>query len=190
MNPIVLIPVGLFAFLGGAAFGRSRKGLSMTPPEKMSPLRGIRQSDWERFVSVMVMAPRERISPRGRLGMFQMDARRLSDIGAMINPHKATVGGETGVWTGEWKAPLSQPKYLGSLPLQYAVFVRSMKVMVPKITPMVGTDVGGMRCSLSGLLGVGHLAGEAGVESWVKNVDVRRRFPATTANFQRTNGIF
>ena len=136
ISPIALIPVGIFAFLGGAALGRSRKGLSM------------------------------------------------------IAPRKATVGGEAGVWIGEWKRPLTTEKFLGSMPAQYVAFKRSMSRMAPRVSGFVGADVDGEKCSLSGLLGVGHLAGEAGVESWVKNPDVRSRFKSTTANFARTNGIF
>jgi hypothetical protein len=54
----------------------------------------------------------------------------------------------------------------------------------------VGKVVDGQPCSLSGLLGVGHLAGEAGVAGWVADPAVRERFRATTQTFHRTNGIF
>lgn len=190
ISPLTLIPVGIFAFLGGAAFGRSRKGLSMTPAPKGGRLPGIPLIKWERFVTVMAVAPKQRMTPRYRLGTFGMDARRLSDVGFMVAPRKATVGEEAGVWIGEWKRPLTTEKFLGSMPAQYVAFKRSMARMIPKVEGFVGADVDGAKCSLSGLLGVGHLAGEAGVESWVKNPDVRRRFKSTTANFARTNGIF
>ena len=190
ISPIALIPVGIFAFLGGAALGRSRKGLSMIAPKKGSPIDGVPLLKWERFVTVMAVAPRQRVTPRYRLGTFGMDARRLSDVGFMVAPRKATVGGEAGVWIGEWKRPLTTEKFLGSMPAQYVAFKRSMSRMIPRVAGFVGADVDGTKCSLSGLLGVGHLAGEAGVESWVKNPDVRSRFKSTTANFARTNGIF
>ena len=189
MNPLIMIPIGIFAFLGGAVFGRSRKGLSMTVPKKGSPIDGVPLLKWERFVTVMAVTPRQRVTPRYRLGTFGMDARRLSDVGFMVTPRKATVGGEAGVWIGEWKKPLTTDKFLGSMPAQYVAFKRSMIRMVPKVSGFVGADVDGTKCSLSGLLGVGHLAGEAGIESWVRSPDVRRRFRSTTANFARTNGI-
>lgn len=190
LSPIALIPVGIFAFLGGAAFGRSRKGLSMTAPRKGSPIDGVPLVEWERFVAVMAVAPRQRRTPRCRLGTFGMDARRLADVGFMVDPRKATVGGEAGVWIGEWKKPLTTEKFLGSMPAQYAAFKRSMARMIPKVAGFVGAEVDGTKCSLSGLLGVGHHAGEAGIESWVKDPGVRKRFKSTTANFIRTNGIF
>ena len=190
ISPLSLIPVGIFAFLGGAVFGRSRKGLSMTVPKKVSPVDGVPLLKWERFVTVMAVAPKQHRTPRYRLGTFGMDARRLSDVGFMVAPRKAVVGGESGVWIGEWKKPLTTDKFLGSMPAQYVAFKRSMVRMIPKVAGFVGAEVDGAKCSLSGLLGVGHLAGEAGVESWVKDPDVRKRFKSTTSNFVRTNGIF
>ena len=190
ITPLALIPVGIFAFLGGAALGRSRRGLSMLSPKKDSPIDGVPLMKWERFVTVMAISPRQNVTPRRRLGTFSMDARRLGDVGFMVSPRKATVGGESGVWIGEWKPPLTTEKFLGSMPAQYVAFKRSMSRLAPRVSGFVGADVDGVKCSLSGLLGVGHLAGESGVESWVKNPDVRRRFKSTTANFARTNGIF
>jgi hypothetical protein len=190
ISPLTLIPVGIFAFLGGAALGRTRKGLSMATPKKGSPIDGVPLARWERFVTIMAVAPRQRVTPRYRLGTFGMDARRLSDVGFMVAPRKAAVGGETGVWIGEWKHPLTTDKFLGSMPAQYLAFKRSMSRLATRVSGFVGADVDGTKCSLSGLLGVGHLAGEAGVESWVKSPDVRKRFKSTTANFVRANGIF
>ena len=190
MNPLFLIPFGILSFLGGAAFGRSRKGLSMIPAPKGGPLPGIPLVKWERFVTVMAVAPKRHRTPRCRLGTFGLDARRLSDVGFMVSPRKSTVGGEAGVWIGEWKRPLTTEKFLDSMPAQYTAFKRSMARMAPKVAGFVGADVDGAKCSLSGLLGVGHLAGEAGVKSWVESPDVRKRFKSTTANFAKTNGIF
>jgi hypothetical protein len=190
INPIALLPVGIFSFLGGAVLMRSRKGMSMLPPEKQGPLPGVPLMSWSRFIAIMAVAPKKTMSPRGRMGAFGLDARRLADVGFMEKPRKATVGSETGVWTGDWKAPLTTEKFLGSTPAQYEAFKRSMRLMTPKVGAFVGANIDGVKATLSGLLGVGHLAGEAGVESWVKNPDVRRKFKATTANFTRANNIF
>lgn len=138
----------------------------------------------------MVVAPKNHVSPRGKLGTFQMDARRLKDVGVVKAARKGMQGEEMGVWIGEWAAPLTRDAFLGSMPVQYAAFVRSMKAAAPKVSGFVGVDVDGATCSLSGLLGVAHAAGEAGVESWVVNPKVRRRFASTTEAFRRTNQIF
>jgi hypothetical protein len=191
ISPILLLPVTIFSFLGGTLLGRgSRKNLSMLPPSKEGPLPGVPLLSWERFITIVAVAPKRTVTPRGRMGYFGLDARRLADVGFMTRPRKTTVGGETGVWTGEWRAPLTTEKFLGSAPAQYEAFRRSMMKMTPRVGAFVGCGIDGSRATLSGLLGVGHLAGEAGVESWVKNPDIRRRFKATTANFARTNGIF
>lgn len=189
MTPATLIPVGIFAFLGGAAFGRSRKNLSMTP-RSTSPLPGVPLLAWERFVTVMAVSPPRHVTPRRRMGMFGMDARRLSDVGFMEEPRKAVVGGVDGVWVAEWAAPLTTEKFLASTPAQYEAFNRSCRRLAPRVQGLVGTVVDGQACSLSGLLGVGHLAGEAGVAGWASDPRVRERFRATTQAFHRTNGIF
>jgi hypothetical protein len=124
------------------------------------------------------------------MGAFGMDARRLADVGLCSEPRKATVGGELGVWTAAWQRPLTKPGYLKSLPLQYEAFKRSMVLMAPRVAGFVGTNVDGKKCTLSGLLGVGHLAGQSGVESWVKDASVRKKFKQTTETFNLTNGIF
>lgn len=189
MTPLALIPVSIFSFLGGAALGRSRRGLSMTP-RTTSPLRGVPLLSWERFVTIVATSPRHRMTPRCRLGAFNLDARRLSDVGFMVEPHKATVGGEQGVWVGKWRPPLTTQKFLGSMPAQYEAFKRSMVKMSPKAGEHVGKVVDGAKCTLSGLLGVGHLAGESGIASWVSDPGVRKKFRATSQNFARCNGIF
>jgi hypothetical protein len=65
-----------------------------------------------------------------------------------------------------------------------------MKLMAPSVGAFVGADIDGVKATLSGLLGVGHLAGEAGVKSWVSSPEIRKKFKNTTANFHRTNNVF
>ena len=190
MCPLALIPISIFSFLGGAVVGRSRKGLSMLPPERSTPLPGVPALAWEKFVTLMVVSPRNAVTPRGRMGLFGLDARRLSDVGFMTNPRKVVLGAETGVWSGEWKAPLDQQKFLDSAGAQYEAFSRSMRRLATRVSPAVGTVIDGSRASLSGLLAAGHLAGEQGISGWVTDPEVRQKFRATTANYVKANGIF
>jgi hypothetical protein len=109
----------------------------------------------------------------------------------MTEARKGVVDGVPGVWMGTWVEPLTETKFLGSMPLQYAAFVKSMKDMAPKVSGLVGRTVeGGKQCSLSGLLGVSHMAGAAAVESWASDSRIRAEFPRTTEMFEKTNGIF
>jgi hypothetical protein len=185
--PLVVIPIGITALLTGAALATSRRGLSMLP---QGPIKGIVLVRWTRFVRAMARHPRSFDGPRGRMGAFGMDARRLADVGLCEAPKKTIVGGEVGVWTATWKKPLSKENYLKSLPVQYAGFKRSIQLMTPRVSGFVGKVVDGKSCTLSGLLGVGHLAGQSGVESWVKDASVRKKFKSTTETFNLTNGIF
>lgn len=196
MHPLFLIPTAFLSFLTGAAFGFGKKkdgklGKSLTSPG--SPFPGIPVAAWERFVAVMVVAPKTHISPKGKLGTFQMDARRLKDVGLMTKASKKPVPGQTsGVWMGQWREPLTTEDFLGSMPLQYAAFVRSCKraAAAPEVSESVGVEVDGRKCSLSGLLGVAHAAGQGAVAGWVVDPKVRHRFTVTTEAFTRTNGIF
>jgi hypothetical protein len=190
MLPALLLPVGIFGFLSGAALSTSRKNLSMLPPQKTNPFVGVPTAAWSRFVTIMAVSPRGNVTPRRRLGMFGLDARRLSDVGFMASPRKVSIGAEGGVWSGEWVAPLTEKKFLDSTPAQYEAFGRSMRLLVPRAAPHVGKMIDGKKATLSGLLAAGHLAGTAGLESWAKDVAVRQKFGATTKNFERANGIF
>lgn len=186
MNPLLLAPAALLGFLIGTFRSQGKK-----PPAK-APLVGVKLGAWEKFVGVMAASPRDAVSARYRLGAFGMDARRLADVGAMTKAYKGSYGTEVGVWLGNWAPSLTESAFLGSMPLQYAAFVRSVRrsTAAPEVSGFVGEVVDGVPCSLSGLLGVSHVAGVAGVASWVKDPVVRRKFAATTEVFKKTNGLF
>jgi hypothetical protein len=191
MYGLVIPAFTSIGFLAGAClFGPGRKGLSLLPKQPQSPIRGILLMRWSTFVTTMARNPVSYASPRGRYGMFGMDMRRLSDVGFAKKPRKTALNGEVGIWIGEWSAPVTEKLYTSSKPLQYASFKRSMVKLVPKAAAHVGAIVDGKACTLSGLLGVGHHAGESGIESWVKDPAVRKKFSTTTEAFKRTNGIF
>jgi hypothetical protein len=190
MDPFTLIPVAILSFLGGKALGRPRRVLSMLPPEKASPLLGVPTTAWHRFVTVMVVAPASCRAPRGRLGLFGMTPRHLADVGFMTGPRKTVVEGEPGVWTGDWASPLDEAAFLGSVPVQYEAFSRSMRRTAEAARPHVGTVVDGVPATLSGLLAVGYSAGTRGIGDWVKNTGARARFAATTEAFLKANDIF
>ena len=155
-----------------------------------SPIKGVILVKWTNFVRTMARHDPQYTSPRGRFGMFGMDMRRLSDVGFARNAKKSNLGDEYGVWVGEWRAPLTKDIYVETPAVQYVSFKRSMVAMIPKAEQFVGAKVDGATCTLSGLLGVGHHAGESGIESWVKSKEVRNRFQNTTDTFNLTNGIF
>jgi hypothetical protein len=181
-----LIPVGIVAFLVGAALGTGRRGLSMIPK---SPVRGILIVRWTRFHRLMARHPRHYDSA-GHLGAWGMNARSLYDAGLVDAPKKVTIGRDVGIWSGEWKRPLTKEMFLGSLPIQSRAFELATEKLVPVAAPHVGAIIDGKMASLSGLLGVGHVAGAAGMADWVKNPASRTKFARTTETFNLTNGVF
>jgi hypothetical protein len=186
MHPLLLLPAALVGFLTGSLVTKKRKG----DDGPRSPLPGVPLPAWEAFVATMAVYPKGHVDKRYRLGTFGMDARKLKDVGVMETASKGVYGDEAGVWMGRWAPGLTEKAFLGSMPLQYAAFIRSMRAAAPKVSRHVGVGVDGTKCSLSGLLGVAHAAGEAGVPSWVADAQVRRRFGKTTEVFKRTNQIF
>lgn len=183
MHPILAIPVALVGYFLGRKTAEKKaasKGVSGIP------LSDVTLGAWEKFVAAMARSPKTEVGRKGKLGVFQIDARRLADVGAMSKAWKKSDGS----WTGEWSGKLTEEKFLGSMPAQYAVFVRSMKAAAPKVGAFIGCQIGEKKATLSGLLGVAHVAGERGVGSFVRDADVRAKFPATMETFTRTNGIF
>lgn len=194
MHPLLMLPAAILGFL----FGRKLGERHATSTTGASPIAGVSLPQWEAFVAKMEVAGRDHVSPRGRMGMFQMDARRLADVGVMTKAWKQGSaeaqkhgGSETvGIWVGQWAPQLSKEAFLNSVPLQYAAFVRSMREAAPKVTRHVGKDVDGAKATLSGLLGVCHVAGERGVVGFIEDPISRKKFPGTTIAFGRTNQIF
>jgi hypothetical protein len=188
----IVIPVSLVSLLVGAGLATGRRGLSMLP---RSPLPGVLVVRWVRFTRLMARHPRDYAGKRGHLGMFGTDMRGLADAGLAEHPRKTVVGGETGVWDASWRGGLTKKKFLASAPAQYAAFARSMARLAPHAAPHVGAKVesstrGSTTCTLSGLLGVGHHAGAAGIAGWVKDPAAREKFARTTATFHLVNGVF
>lgn len=181
MHPLLAIPAALLGYLLGR-----RSADKKATSKSGSPLDDVTFGAWESFVAEMARNRREEVGRRGKLGAFQIDARKLADVGAMSKAWKKPDGS----WTGAWSEGLSESNFLGSMPLQYAVFVRSMRAAAPKVSALVGSKIDGRPATLSGLLGVSHVAGERGVASFVRDAEVRAKFPATSEVFSRTNGIF
>ena len=181
MHPLLAVPFALIGYLVG------RKAAEKKVTSKSgAPLDDVTLGAWEKFVAEMAKHARGEVGRKGKMGAFHIAARRLADVGAMSEAWKKSDGS----WTGSWSPGLTESAFLGSMPLQYAVFVRSMRAAAPKVSPLVGSKIDGNVASLSGLLGVSHVAGERGVASFVSDADVRARFPATSEVFGRTNGIF
>lgn len=181
MNLLILISASVVSFILGAR-------TTLNAKEATSPTNN--QRLWLAFVRRMISASTNTVSSGYKLGAWQIGARRLVDLGLMEKPRKTVYGEKDGVWLAGWKHPFSEGSFLRNQKLQYKTFEKSMKKFAPIVKPFVGTTVNGKTCTLSGLLGVAHMAGEGGVKTWVDSEKVRKRFSATSDMFNKVNGMF
>ena len=146
-------------------------------------------SRWRHFVRVLSVASPTYVGPRGHLGMFMYDPRRLETLGVMHNIR----ADESGKRTGEFTPPFSASRWLDPR-VQGAVFQRDMARMRRIVTAAHDSEIGkvhaGRPATMSGLLAVAHAAGPAGLKSWLANDADKTRFRNTTAAYLRTTGIF
>ena len=160
-----------------------------------SAISNVKNEYWSRFVKCVMGDNPGAITDSFALGLFGFGARRLVDLKVMKDPRQTQYGGRS-VWAGTWIPPLSMAKFLADRALQYQLFFVSMRDYAHRITntpvarALIGTTLEGHQISLSGMLGVMHVAGWSGGLKWFSSPGDRARFPATTAAFLKCNGIF
>lgn len=162
-----------------------------------SPLEGVPDDDWTRWVIAMRTGETSDIGDSGALGMFAFKLRRLADIGLMNNvaPTNARKTGRMS-WTGDWVAPLTRDAFLNSPSIQYRALAASTQLYMNaladgEITQPTFADGDKAETekeiSLSGALALLHKCGPRGFEQWGNE---SKRQPSTVALFGATNGIF
>jgi hypothetical protein len=159
---------------------QSQLALSEIPLK--SPLDGIPDEPWTRFVRTMMIAPTSSVSPSNALGAFSFMPRRLVDLNILstLKRAKSKKSGRT-IWASTNQLDHARAeKFLKSIALQYRVFVASMKDYASKIAS--GAVKLPSETTLSGALALCHRAGFAGLGL--------HRFPKTQETFARANGIF
>jgi hypothetical protein len=158
-----------------------------------SPIDGIADEAWTRFVLAMRTASPGAVSASNSLGMFEMRPRRLADIGLIDASTLTGTRAASGrlVWVGEWVRPLSQKVFLETPALQYKAFAASMVKYVDGLRdgeinqPAEGVDDD---MSLSGALAILHRCGPNGLVSWGRNNGTR--FNDTVELYSKANGLF
>lgn len=155
-----------------------------------SELPNVSDQAWTRFVFAMKVAQPGAISASNALGMFELKARRLADLGLVRDIKRARSPLGRLMWVGEFTAPLTQREFLNRPELQYKAFVDSMRAYVNGLRDAtVPRPNGGFPAdmTLSGALAVLHRGGPGALRDWNNEDD---RFEDTVALFDRTNGIF
>jgi len=158
-----------------------------------SPLDGVTDEAWTKFVKRSRSARPSTVSAKYQLGMFAMTARDLADAGFMTTAQKQDEDGHS-VWMGEWAPGKSLDEFIASPQQQYDAFMALTKLHATVIgkqkVSIIGEEIEGQKATLSGLLAVAKKAGLGGLASWVKSAKERSTFKDTTERYQQLNGIF
>lgn len=163
-----------------------------------SPWKDVSDSAWTRFATAVAEGHAvSEVNPRGFFGIFQLGVRRLCDLSVMSSPRSRNEKGADGqnirIWEGTWL--ISKENFFSDAKLQYDLFAKSMElyrnVIAEKYKQVVGLEIfPGQKATLSGLLGIAHMAGSEGMHKWLTQSDIRQKFSWVTEAFKKTNGIF
>lgn len=155
-----------------------------------SEIPNVSDEAWTRFVFAVKTAQPSAVSASNALGMFELKARRLADLGLVENIKRARSPLGRLMWVGEFVSPLTQREFLSKPAIQYQAFVDSIKAYIENLrTESIPKPDGGfpLGMSLSGALAVLHRGGPNGLKSWN---DEENRFEDTVSLYERANGIF
>jgi hypothetical protein len=154
--------------------------------EQRSPLPGVADAAWTRFVCVCATAPIRHVSASNAYGMFEMFPRRLADFGLMTNLSRTRSSSGRVVWKGDFVPPLTTERFLLSPRAQYRAFCLSI---VDYAEQMARGDIkvsAAVGLTMSGVLALLHRSGPQGVDSWIKG----KCFEATRSLVERAQGVF
>ena len=159
-----------------------------------SPLPGVTDFAWTEYVRKTRAAGLGHVSRGGRLGLYQLDARELEDVGLMTDVHKVRLEDGRSVWTGGFRPGASLRGFLESPDLQYralaALTLRHAGAIAAALRDVVGQEFEGQPATLSGLLAVARKARLTGLRKWVEDASDRDAHSETTARYRLLNGIF
>ena len=153
-----------------------------------SPLQGVSNEAWTRFVTALETQTLSTISSSNALGAYEMRPRRLQDLKMMTNLHvirKPVPGSDTPrqIWEGDFIPPYTLKKFLSDPVLQYTTLVKSVlehdKELAKRTYPSEITR--------SGALALLHRGGWSMFDSWS---NPKKRFSSTNYLFLKTNGVF
>lgn len=145
-------------------------------PIMRSPLSGVTNEAWTKFVRVLEVQPLSAVSESNTIGMFAHRPRRLVDIGIMEKPRHFRAPNERMVCAAEFVPPMTDILFLKSPLAQYEALVASM-VGYAKEYEKVPDGF-----SFAGMLAILHRAGPPGLRG--------KMFDETKALFERAKDLF
>jgi hypothetical protein len=141
------------------------------------PLPGVSPASWVAFVRRMVVQPPGAVGPKGQIGLFGFQPRRLAELGVTDDPIV--------------RAALRSSKRAQCLAFGRCIADLGGKVKSdPVLTAALGRELAGARVTLSGLCALAHVAGLTGARKWVSSEGDREKYQQTTTIYKRTTGIF
>jgi len=162
---------------------------------------------WMQYLRAVGSGRTALVSKGGLIGMFLTGARRLGELGVMVNVKKQRHPNpdiKTTIWWGEFAPDYAD--YLTSAPKQYAVFAKELEslrgTVLARFRSYIGQVKAEKKATLSGLLTLSRQAGLAGMADWLKSDHsvIKRggkwvpgpeeRYPNTTQAYLDTTGVF
>jgi hypothetical protein len=182
------------AVLGAAEEFAEAEGVSVdAEPLYASPVREVSDDKWTAYVKRSRTARPSAVSGDNRMGCYAMTARELADAGWMLDAHKGEYNGRL-CWLGTWAPERNEMAFLRSPSEQYDALAALSRihaqVIERKHDDLIGREIEGKPASLSGLMGVCRRSGLGGLPGWAASAEQRKKFPETTAQYARLNGIF
>lgn len=147
-----------------------------------SPLRGVSDSAWGRFVKAIEGPSVKAVSESGGFGLYDIRPRRLVELGCATNLRYLYKQGGRSIQACDFKGPWTKDRFLADLATQYNVFRRSMELYHADLTS--GAIKKPDSVSLSGALAILHRGGKGALAAWPG------LFEHTRALYEAAQGAF
>lgn len=120
-----------------------------------SPLSGVTNEAWTRFVCALAVQPLSAVSASNGIGMFAHRPRRLVDLGIMANPRSFRAPSGRMICVADFVSPRTDISFLRDPDAQYEV----LKISTVDFASRVDALKKPAAMSLSGALCILHCAG-------------------------------
>ncbi len=147
-----------------------------------SPLVGVSDAAWKRFVDALDVQAIKAVSPSEGLGAYDLRPRRLVELGYARRLHRTRTPAGRQVYTCEFVPPWTRDRFLGDAMAQYAALCRSMVLYAQDLAS--GKLVRPEGLSLAGALAILHRGGRGALADWPA------LFDDTRALYEAAQGAF
>jgi hypothetical protein len=146
-----------------------------------SPLAGVPDGAWEKFVKALEVQPIKAVSESGGLGSYDLRPRRLVELGFAKNLRSKRTDKGRQVYECDLAAPMTSDRFLKDPIVQYNVLAKSIAKYAEDL------DRGAIKkpdVSKAGALAILHVGGRGALQSWPE------LFENTRAVYEAAQGAF